>query len=85
MYVLDLGLRDTPPHCGAHLYKVELKPHDTCCRNIAPDKRFSLTAKCGLDLLPRDQGYKRNTTDHNGKNFYQVILKSLNDNGNHFI
>jgi hypothetical protein len=52
---LDLGcrdlnfVRDTPPHNGEHLCQVILKSL-YACGSFAPDKRFSMSSKCDLDL-----------------------------------
>jgi hypothetical protein len=53
-----------PPHNGKHLCQV-ISKSVYACRNFAPDKCFSMTSKCDLDLCPRD-------ASHNGVHFYEV-------------
>jgi hypothetical protein len=47
------------------------------CRSFAPDKCFSMTSKCDLDLWPRDLVHVRNTSSDSGEHFYEVSLKFL--------
>jgi hypothetical protein len=42
-------IRNTLPYNGEHLCQVILKSLNAC-RSFAPDKRFSMTSKCDLDL-----------------------------------
>jgi hypothetical protein len=62
---------DTPPYNDEDLCHVLLKSF-YYSRSFAPDKRFSMTSKCDLDIWPRDLIYVQNTASYGGEHLYKL-------------
>jgi hypothetical protein len=83
MFDFDLGckglnfVRNTAPHNGEHWMCQVILKSLIACRSFAPNKRFSVTSMCDLDLWPGVLVHVRETASDSGEHFYEISLKFL--------